>query len=186
MVAIAAVNRLRLTPRLVHAAGATTAPVKGDGVRALARNSVIEATLGLAILVVVGALGTVPPGSHVQPTWPFSVRYSAVAFNDPDLRDGLLQAFWTVAVGALVGFLLMIVGATLWRLNRYLRASLIVAGGAAAVAGVVHVVPFLSLVTVEAYPTSFHVSPTGYSAASIVHRADPFAIHSASAPRPRE
>jgi putative copper resistance protein D len=180
MVAIAAVNRLRLTPRLVQAAGDAAAPVKGDGVRALARNSVIEATLGLAILVVVGALGTVPPGSHVQPTWPFSVRYSAVAFNDPDLRDGLLQAFWTVAVGALVGVLLMIAGATLWRFNRYLRASLIVAGGAAAVAGVVHVVPFLSLVTVEAYPTSFHVSPTGYSAASIVHGADLFATHCAA------
>jgi putative copper resistance protein D len=180
MVAIAAVNRLRLTPRLVHAAGATTAPVKGDGVRALARNSVIEATLGLAILVVVGALGTAPPGSHVQPTWPFSVRFSAVAFNDPDLRDGLLQALWTGGVGVLFGILLMLIGATLWRFNRYLRASLIAAGGAAGVAGVVHVAPFLSLVTVEAYPTSFYVSPTGYSAASIVHGADLFATHCAA------
>jgi copper resistance protein D len=180
MVAIAAVNRLRLTPRLVHAAGVATAPVKGDGVRALARNSVIEATLGLAILVVVGALGTVPPGSHVQPTWPFSVRFSAVAFNDPDLRDGLVLALWTGGVGALFGILLMLIGATLWRFNRYLRASLIAAGGAAAVAGVVHVAPFLSLIAVEAYPTSFHVSPTGYSAASIVQGADLFATHCAA------
>src|SRR4029078_6064050 len=106
MVAIAAVNRLRLTPRLVHAAGATTAPVKGDGVRALARNSVIEAALGLAILVVVGALGTVPPGSHVQPTWPFSIRFTAVAFNDPGLRDGFFQSLWTGGFVALFGILL--------------------------------------------------------------------------------
>jgi putative copper resistance protein D len=180
MVVIAAVNRLRLTPRLVHAAGAATAPAKGDGVRALARNSVIEATLGLAILVVVGALGTAPPGSHVQPTWPFSVRFSAVAFSDPDLLDGLVLALWTGGVGALFGILLMLIGATLRRFNRYLRASLIAAGGAAAVAGVVHVAPFLSLIAVEAYPTSFHVSPTGYSAASIVHGADLFATHCAA------
>jgi mono/diheme cytochrome c family protein/uncharacterized membrane protein len=180
MVVIAAVNRLRLTPRLVRAAGAATAPVKGDGVRALARNSVIEATLGLAILVVVGALGTVPPGSHVQPTWPFSVRFSAVAFSDPVLRDGLLQALWTGGVGVLFGILLTLIGATLWRFNRYLRASLIAAGGAAAVAGVFHVAPFLSLIAVEAYPTSFYVSTTGYSAASVVHGADLFATHCAA------
>jgi putative copper resistance protein D len=41
MVVIAAFNRLRLTPRLVRAAGAAIAPVKGDGLRALARNSMI-------------------------------------------------------------------------------------------------------------------------------------------------
>ena len=99
MVVIAAFNRLRLTPRLVRAAGAAIAPVKGDGLRALARNSMIEATLGLAIVVIVGALGTTPPGSHVQPTWPFAIRYSDAAFSDPDLRDGLVLALWTSGIG---------------------------------------------------------------------------------------
>ncbi|HZD62473.1 MAG TPA: cytochrome c, partial [Xanthobacteraceae bacterium] len=99
---------------------------------------------------------------------------------DPDLRDGLVLALWTAGVGALFGILLMLIGATVWRFNRYLRASLIATGGAAAVAGVVHVAPFLSLIAVEAYPTSFHVSPTGYSAASIVRGAELFATHCAA------
>jgi mono/diheme cytochrome c family protein len=91
-----------------------------------------------------------------------------------------LQALWTGGVGVLFGILLTLIGATLWRFNRYLRASLIAAGGAAAVAGVFHVAPFLSLIAVEAYPTSFYVSPTGYSAASVVHGADLFATHCAA------
>ena len=180
MLVIAAFNRLRLTPRLVRAAGAAIAPVKGDGLRALARNSMIEATLGLAIVVIVGALGTTPPGSHVQPTWPFALRYSDAAFSDPDLRDGLVLALWTGGIGVLFGGLLMLIGATLLRFNRWLVASLIAAGGAVAVSGVIHVAPFLRLLTVEAYPTSFYASPTGYSASSIRHGADLFATHCAA------
>jgi putative copper export protein/mono/diheme cytochrome c family protein len=180
MVVIAAFNRLRLTPRLVRAAGAAIAPDKGDGLRALARNSMIEATLGLAIIVIVGALGTTPPGSHVQPTWPFAIRYSDAAFGDPDLRDGLVLALCTSGIGVLFGGLLVLIGATLRRFNRWLVASLIAAGGAVAVSGVIHVAPFLSLLAVEAYPTSFYASPTGYSASSIRHGADLFATHCAA------
>jgi putative copper resistance protein D len=56
MVAIAAVNRLRLTPRLP--AAATT--------RGLMRNVLAETVLGLAILAVVSVLGTLPPaGAHM-------------------------------------------------------------------------------------------------------------------------
>src|SRR5262249_23458118 len=90
MVPLAALNRLRLAPRavltvsaprceeaLVHKPGANGAPAT---LCALARNSLLEATLGLPILVIVGALGTTPPGSHVlQPTWPFALRYSDAA-----------------------------------------------------------------------------------------------------------
>src|SRR5262249_32736863 len=82
MVAVAAVNRLRLTPRLAlaissppggqalaHKRGADGAPAARTALGALARNSLVEATFGLAILVIVGALGTLPPGAHVlQPT----------------------------------------------------------------------------------------------------------------------
>ncbi len=52
MVAVAAVNRLRLTPRLPETA------------RALRRNSMAEVALGLAVLLTVGVLGTLPPGTH--------------------------------------------------------------------------------------------------------------------------
>jgi putative copper resistance protein D len=57
MVGIAAINRTRLTPMLD--AGASEPRAKAA--RRLARNSLIEACLGLAILAIVGALGTLPP-----------------------------------------------------------------------------------------------------------------------------
>ena len=38
------------------------------------RNSLVEAILGLAILAVVGALGTIPPALHVEPWWPLPFR----------------------------------------------------------------------------------------------------------------
>lgn len=60
MLSIAAVNRLRLTPRLPLDYVETGTAV----VRQLRNNSLIEATLGLVILYLVGILGTLPPGSH--------------------------------------------------------------------------------------------------------------------------
>jgi uncharacterized membrane protein len=52
MLGIAAVNRLRLMPRLP------------DARQALARNSLAEVALGLGVVIAVGALGILPPGSH--------------------------------------------------------------------------------------------------------------------------
>jgi putative copper resistance protein D len=56
MLAFAAVNRLCWTPRLP------------DGVAraAIRRHSIIEAALGLAVLVIVGILGTLPPPVHAH------------------------------------------------------------------------------------------------------------------------
>jgi copper resistance protein D len=53
MVAIASINRIVLTPRIPDR----------DAINALRRNSLIEASLGLAILCIVAALGTMPPAS---------------------------------------------------------------------------------------------------------------------------
>jgi putative copper resistance protein D len=58
MLAIAGVNRLLLTPRIVRAkAGAMQLPL-----RQLRNNSLIEAALGAVILIIVSVLGTLPPG----------------------------------------------------------------------------------------------------------------------------
>jgi copper transport protein len=57
MVAIAAVNRLYLTPRLPRATAS----------RALQRNSLAEIGLGCFVVLLVGALGTLPPAAHVHP-----------------------------------------------------------------------------------------------------------------------
>ncbi len=58
MLATAAINRLLLTPRLLRA-DVTAAQTS---LRQLTNNSVIEAGFGAAILVIVGVLGTLPPG----------------------------------------------------------------------------------------------------------------------------
>jgi copper resistance protein D len=57
MLAIAAVNRIRLTPRLV--AGGAAAP---HALRQLRTNALIEAVIGALILFIVAMLGTLPPG----------------------------------------------------------------------------------------------------------------------------
>jgi putative copper export protein/mono/diheme cytochrome c family protein len=176
MVAIAAVNRLRLTPRLADEAAAASGSAKGEALRALMRNSLIEAALGLAILVIVGALGTTPPGAHVQPTWPFAIRLSAAAFDDPTLRAKIVLALWTIAGGVMLATLLIVFGLVI----RRRRWPPIVASGAVVVASLIYAAPTLSLLTVEAYPTSFYVSATGYSASSIARGADLFATHCVS------
>ncbi|MDI1346181.1 MAG: copper homeostasis membrane protein CopD [Pseudolabrys sp.] len=56
LVAIAAVNRYRLSPRLPGAAA----------MRALQRNTLVETGAGLAVLMLVGLLGTMIPGGHVH------------------------------------------------------------------------------------------------------------------------
>jgi putative copper resistance protein D len=167
MIAIAAVNRFYLMPRLAsdHAA-----------VRALAGNSLIEAAIGLAILLIVGALGTMPPGLHAQPTWPFAVRYSDAAFGDPELGPKLVQALWSIGGGVLLGGALIVVGV----MARRWRWRLIAAAGVIAVACVAYVAPTLGTLTVEAFPTSYLASPTGYAASSIVRGADVFATYCAS------
>jgi copper resistance protein D len=57
MIGIAAINRTWLTPKLI----ASALDARAKAARRLARNSLIEAGLGLAILAIVGALGTLPP-----------------------------------------------------------------------------------------------------------------------------
>jgi putative copper resistance protein D len=57
MLAIAAVNRMRLTPQIV-AGGIAVVPA----LRQLRANALTEAVLGALILFIVGALGTLPPG----------------------------------------------------------------------------------------------------------------------------
>jgi putative copper resistance protein D len=60
MLAVAAVNRLVLTPRLLLEHG----EIRNAALRKLRNNSLIEAMLGLFILYLVAILGTLPPGLH--------------------------------------------------------------------------------------------------------------------------
>ncbi len=155
MVAIAAVNREYLTPRLTSASALDATTTRRALVH-LARNSLAELALGVLTLGIVGILGTLTPGLHAQPVWPFPIRFSADAFDDPDLHIRV--------IGAVVGISAAILAALAAIWVKRLRWPLIV--GASLVAG--YFAPALSDLTEEAYPTSFYGSPTGYSAKSIV------------------
>jgi copper resistance protein D len=61
MIAFAAVNRFWLTPRLILS---TESGLQLKALRLLARNSMIEIALGLAIYGIVGLLGTLHPAIH--------------------------------------------------------------------------------------------------------------------------
>ena len=56
MLSFGAINRLWLTPRLMHA------PSPAVALRQIEGNSLIEAGLGTIIVVIVGLIGTLPPG----------------------------------------------------------------------------------------------------------------------------
>jgi len=61
MITFAAVNRFRLTPRLILS---TESGLQHTALRLLTRNSMIEIVLGLAIYGIVGLLGTLHPAIH--------------------------------------------------------------------------------------------------------------------------
>ena len=62
MTSIAAVNRLRLTPRLSETPGSSLQVGASHG---LIRNVVIEITLGLTVFALVGVVGTLHPAIHI-------------------------------------------------------------------------------------------------------------------------
>ena len=148
--ALAALNRLWLTDRL--AAGAPGAR------RQLLVSVSIETVIGLGIVTAAAFLASTVPGAHQTPVWPFSWQLSLVTVReDPEFRQEVFIS--VIAIGLAV--LLMV--ATLL-LRRFRLPALVVMLAIIAWRG-----PSLSLLTAEAYPTSFQTSPTGFSAASIAH-----------------
>jgi putative copper resistance protein D len=59
MLLLAAVNRLRLTPRLENSSNTELAT---GPLRQIGRNTLMEAAVGLIVIAVVSVLGTLPPG----------------------------------------------------------------------------------------------------------------------------
>jgi hypothetical protein len=81
MLSIAGINRLRLTPHLVQIANTAGS---ADALRQLRNNSLVEATVGAIILVIVGVLGTLEPGLHDEAAWPHPIHWNTA---DPPRRD---------------------------------------------------------------------------------------------------
>ncbi len=161
LLGFAVLNRYRLAPAL---RGADPAIARRDLLRSLA----LQTAAGVAIVGVAAVLASLQPAMHMQPVWPFAWRPSLVALEDPDLR----REIGTAAIAVLAGLSLAAGGILL----RRLRFSLIAAGIAAILWAAPHFGPLL----VEAYPTSFYRSPTGFSAQSIAIGADLYPTHCAS------
>jgi mono/diheme cytochrome c family protein len=145
---LAGINRLWLTDRL--AADAANAR------RHLLAAVGVETFLGLAIVTAAGFMASSPPAAHTTPVWPLSWQFSLATVNeDPDLRREVVISLF--GIGSAV---------TLMIVSLLMRRFRLVALGIVALA-VALLGSSLKLLTVEAYPTSFQTSPTGFSAASI-------------------
>jgi len=158
MLALAAVNRWRLTPLLGTAARARRSGAR-QALRELRRNTIAELILFCLVLLVVGALGTIAPGLHEQPWWPFAYRYGGDALELPELRREI-----AVAVAAVIlGLALCLAGAA-WRRHRVpmILVGLVLVG---------FYLPSFRILLVTAYPTSFYRSPIAYTTESIARGA---------------
>jgi copper resistance protein D len=66
MLCVAAVNRLRLLPRISPCEDPASLKRNARTVQQLRRNTALEIALGLAVLYVVGVLGVTPPAGHIH------------------------------------------------------------------------------------------------------------------------
>ena len=161
LLGLAALNRLALTDRL-------TGTDPSAARRHLLLSVAFETTIGAAVVLAAGLLASLPPGVHEQPTWPFPWRPSLAALDDPDIRREV-----ALALAALGGGVAVAAGGLFFR---QWRLPALVLGGVLALLAAPHLDPLL----VEAYPTSFFVSPTAFSADSIVHGQALFGAHCAA------
>jgi len=156
MISLAAVNRLRLTPRLSGASVDSVLPA----LERLSRNAVAETVLGLGVLGVVGALGVTIPALHVQTLWPFPFT---IDWDADELSEGARYVALLVPTVAL--------GMAFWGLS--VRSRALTLSGACALVAAIGVSAWL--LAVPAYPTTYFHSPAGYATASIARGAPLYA-----------
>jgi len=92
MVAIATVNRFRLTPQLLQQASIAASR---DALRQLRRNAAIEALAGAVVIAIVAALGTMPPAIHAAHQHP---TYGAVPADAAFVHIHLVEGMADVTV----------------------------------------------------------------------------------------
>jgi len=157
MLMVAAVNLLRLAPRL--AAGGTRNVVWRTVAR-LQRNARIETGLGLGLLAIVGALGTLPPGAHMQPGWPlpFRLDIGTLEVVSRSVLAALVVAVCVCAVAAVAAA----------AAGHYRRMAVFAAGLLLCLA--VGWIPLRPAIE-RAYPTSYYASAEPYTATSVTRGA---------------
>ncbi|AZO80503.1 MULTISPECIES: CopD family protein [unclassified Bosea (in: a-proteobacteria)] len=145
LLALAALNRFVLTPRL--AAGAR---------RPLLISIAIELALGIGAIAMAAWLANQPPGAHEPPAWPFPLQPDLSRIDEAYFAKELWRA------AALTG----VVGAGLSTL--FWRRTRLIGPLAAAIAIALLPFPNLPLLAKPAWPTSFQRSETGFTTASIL------------------
>ena len=150
LVALAARNRFRLTPAL-----AATSKSR------LTRAIIAQLAIGLAIVAAAGVLTQLQPPMHIQALWPFGWLPSLNApREDPDIAHEvtLYSAVFALGLVCLIAGIILSV-----RRRKRFAAGTALAGLALALLAIPHFSPLL----IEAPPTYFYHSPTGFSTASI-------------------
>ena len=59
---------------------------------ALRRSVLIEAGIGLGVMIAASLLASLPPGAHTQPDWPFPWRFSLDLMQDDEFRREVTDA----------------------------------------------------------------------------------------------
>ena len=155
---IGAINRLRLKPIIATKESADETRL---ALGRLSRNVVIEAALGVVILLIVGHMGVTPPARHVQPDWPFSFRW------DWTIVEKSPRAFAEVQRGAIwftIGAIAIIGG--MFQKGRRLLATMIGIGAITYAINLVH-----QVVMIDAYPDTYKRPAVAYQAISIASGA---------------
>jgi copper resistance protein D len=163
MATIAAVNLLRMTPRL---AGASVGgrPLIQRALGHLRRNALVEAGLSLCVLGIVAILGILPPGLHTEPGWPLPFRLEPTALAG--------SAMVLLAILTALAVILAVTGVATAAAGRYRAMTAIWIALATCVAlGALVVRPAIE----PAYPTSFYSPAEPYAAASVVQGAHLYA-----------
>jgi putative copper export protein/mono/diheme cytochrome c family protein/peroxiredoxin len=159
MLAVAAMNRFRYTPQLLHAASYGRETSCHEALVRLGVNTMGEIGLGVAVVCIVGVMGIATPAAHGQTVWPFRYTFSLEAARENSLSMAVCLA---VFAGSVILAL---------SVPRHRRLALACAAGVAMVALSI----LLSLLAVPANPTTYFRSPVRYSAESIAFGAQLYA-----------
>jgi putative copper export protein/mono/diheme cytochrome c family protein len=155
LLVIAAINRSRLTPHLVDADGRAR--------RSLRRNAMLEIAGGILIVAIVGVLGTLVPGAHQSPVWPFPFALDFSLTGLTNRAIAVLYASLLVAGAALA----LIIGGMRRKTSRMWIAG--------CVALLVSAVASTSIFAVPAFPTTYAASPVPYDVHAVAAGARRFA-----------
>jgi len=162
LIAVAAVNLLKLKPRILALRAEQSAARIAELLHRLRRNVTREAILGACILVVVGMMSVTPPARHIQPEWPFAFRWFWNATSvSGKIRAQLSDAYWLAGAGV-IGLACAFI---LRRRPRYrlLGVSLATLGYGGWI--------YHTAISIDAYPTTYLRPSVPYNVISVANGA---------------